>query len=106
MRPWQVSVGMTMVAFGVGTWLLLEELSYLQPFVMVVATDYGVVLGAYGALALVTVSGAAYVAARSLGLGDVGRKVSVMERSIRRGEGQDPELAAALQREAAGEYDE
>jgi hypothetical protein len=29
-----------------------------------------------------------------------------MERSIRRGEGQDPELAAALQREEAGEFDE
>ena len=106
MRPWRVSVGMTMVAAGVGVWLLLEELAYLQPYVAVVVADYGLVLAAYGALALVTVSGAAYVAARSLGLGDVGRKVSVMERSIRRGEGQDPELAAALQREAAGEYDE
>lgn len=106
MSPWRVSVGMTMVATGIGAWLLAEELSYLQPVAAVVATDYGLVLGAYGALGLATVAGASYVAARTLGLGDVGRKVSVMERSIRRGEGQDPELAAALQREAAGEYDE
>lgn len=97
---------MTMVVAGVGAWVLLEELSYLGPYAMVIATDYGLVLGAYGALVLVTVAGSTYVAARSLGLGDVGRKVSVMERAIRSGAGQDPELAAALQRDAAGEFDE
>ena len=95
-----------MVAAGLGALVLGEELAYLQPYLMVVATDYGVVLGAYGGLALALVAAASYMAARSLGLGDVGRKVSVMERSIRRGEGQDPELAAALQREEAGEFDE
>ena len=106
MRPWRVSVGMTMVVTGVAAWVLLEELAYLGPYAAVVVADYGLVLGAYGALALATVAGASYAAARVLGLGDVGRKVSVMERAIRRGEGQDPELAAALQREAAGEFDE
>ena len=37
-------------------------------------------------------------------LADLGRRVDLVEQSIRRGEG-DPELAAALQRDAAGECD-
>lgn len=103
MSPWKVSVGMTMVVIGVGAWLLLEELAYLQPYGAVIASDYGVYLAAYGGMALVTQAAAAYLAARVIGLGAVGRKVDVVERAIRRGD-QDPELADALARDAAGDY--
>ena len=47
-----------------------------------------------------------YVAARSMSLGAVGHKVDVVERAIRRGTGQDPELAEALARDEAGDYRE
>ena len=45
-------------------------------------------------------------AARSVSLGAVGRKVDVVELAIRRGTGQDPELAEALARDEAGDYSE
>ena len=103
MSPWKVSVGMTMVVIGVGAWLLLEELAYLQPYGAVIVTDYGLYLAAYGVMALATQAAAAYLAARVVGLGAVGRKVDVVEREIRRG-GQDPALAEALAREEAGDW--
>ena len=40
-----------------------------------------------------------YARARALGLADMGRKVDLVERSIRRGEA-DPELADTLRRKA------
>ena len=47
-----------------------------------------------------------YAVARSFSLGAVGRKVDVVERAIRRGTGQDPELAEALARDESGDYSE
>ena len=43
-------------------------------------------------------------AARAAGLAGLGRRVDLVERSIRRGEG-DPELAEALRRDAEGEWE-
>ncbi len=43
-----------------------------------------------------------YGAARAAGLADLGRRVDLVERSVRRGEG-DPELAEAVRRDAEGE---
>ena len=43
-------------------------------------------------------------AARAAGLADLGRRVDLAERSVRRGEG-DPELADALKRDAEGEWE-
>ena len=57
-------------------------------------------------LALVTLGSGVYAAARSVSLGAVGRKVDVVERAIRRGTGQDPELAEALARDESGDYSE
>ena len=51
-----------------------------------------------------TVAASVYIGARSVSLGAVGRKVDVVERAIRRGTGQDPELAEALARDEAGDY--
>jgi len=45
-----------------------------------------------------------YVAARAVSLGAVGRKVGVVERTIRRGGGEEPELAEALARDESGDY--
>ena len=40
------------------------------------------------------------------GLADLGRKVDLVERSIRRGAGGDPELAGQMQHQDRGEFDE
>ena len=106
MRPWRVAVGVTMTIGALGLWGLWAELWYLRPFWQVLLTDYGWYIGAHAGLALVTVAAGLYVAARSVSLGAVGRKVDVVEREIRRGTGQDPELAEALARDEAGDYSE
>ena len=45
-----------------------------------------------------------YSGARLMGLADMGRKVDLMERSIRRGEGGQSDLAEKLEQEERGEY--
>ena len=45
-----------------------------------------------------------YSAARALGLADMGRKVDLMERSIRRGEGGQTDLAEKLEQEDRGQF--
>ena len=56
------------------------------------------------ALALAAVLAALYAVARAAGLADLGRRVDLVERSVRRGEG-DPELARALKSDAEGDWD-
>ena len=45
-----------------------------------------------------------YATARALGLADSGVKVELMERSIRRGEGGQSELAEKLAQEERGQF--
>ena len=66
--------------------------------------DYGLVIALYLGLALATLAAVFYWAARALGLGDLGKKVGLVERSVRRGEG-DRELAEALQRDVEGKWE-
>ena len=58
----------------------------------------------YAGLAVLTLMFALYSGARLLGLADMGRKVDLMERSIRRGEGGQGELAGKMEQEERGEY--
>lgn len=97
-------MGLTVSATGVTAWALWTEAAYLLPYWQLVAARYGWYLATYGAIAVTTFAGAVYVAARAVSLGAVGRKVGVVERTIRRGAGEEPELAAALAREKAGDY--
>ena len=104
MRPWRVGVGITMVAAGLGMWALVVELAYLFPYLPVLVEDYGVYIGGQVTLILVTFALVVYATARAVSLGSVGRKLNVVERAIRRGSGQDPELARALARDESGDY--
>ena len=104
MQPWRVSAGLTTTLTGLVVLLLGSRLEYLAPFWRVILADYGVSIAAHLGLALMTVAAILYGAARSVGLADLGRKVDLVERSIRRGEG-DQSLAEALQRDAEGEWD-
>ena len=104
MQAWRVSVGLTVSVTGVALLLVGSRLDYLAPFWRVIVADYGASIAAHGGLALVTIAAIFYGAARAVGLADLGRKVDLVERSIRRGEG-DQELAGALQRDAKGVWD-
>ena len=104
MQPWKVSAGLTTTLAGLAVLLLGSRLEYLTPFWRVILADYGVSIAADLGLALATVATILYGTARAIGLADLGRKVDLVERSIRRGEG-DQSLAEALQRDAKGEWD-
>ena len=104
MQPWKISVGLTVTVAGLATIFLTGCLEYLAEFRRVILADYGLVIALYLGLALATLAAIFYSAARALGLGDLGKKVDLVERSVRRGEG-DRELAAALQRDAVGKWE-
>ena len=99
-----MGVGLTASAGALGVWALWVETAYLHPFWRVVAVDYGLYVAACFGMALAVFGTAAYLAARVVGLGAVGRKVDVVERAVRRGGGQDPALGEALARDEAGDY--
>ena len=69
-----------------------------------ILADHGVPIALHLALALAAVLAALYAVARAAGLADLGRRVDLVERSVRRGEG-DPELARALKSDAEGDWD-
>ena len=104
MQPWKVSAGLTTTLVRLVLLLLGPRLEYLVPFWRVVLSDYGVTIAAHLGLALMTIAAILYGATRAVGLADLGRKVDLVERSIRRGEG-DQGLAKALQREGEGKWD-
>ena len=103
MQPWRVSAGLTAALAGLAILLLGSRLEYLAPFWRVIFADYGASIAVYLGLVLVTIAAILYGVARAVGLADLGRKVDLVERSIRRGEG-DQELAAALHCDAEGHW--
>ena len=87
MQPWKISVGFTVIILAVAAMVGGEHFAYLQPHLQIIVTDYWMPVAWYGGLAVVTLLAVIYAAARALGLADMGLKVDLMERSIRRGGG-------------------
>ena len=104
MQPWKVSVGLTAAAAGITLILYGESFPYLSPFWNVIIADYWLPITLHLSLAILTFASIVYAAARAIGLGDLGKKMGLMERSLRRGSG-DRELAAALKRDDKGEWE-
>ena len=104
MQPWKISAGLTAAIAGSAMILVGPRLEYLSPFWPVILADYGVLLSLHLAFALATVAAAIYAVARATGLADLGRRVDLAERSVRRGEG-DTDLTEALRRDAEGDWD-
>ena len=104
MQPWKISAGLSATVAGSAALLAGPRLDYLAPFRQVILADHGISIGLHAALALAAVAAAIYAAARAAGLADLGRRVDLVERSVRRGEG-DPGLADALKNDAEGEWD-
>ena len=104
MQPWRISAGVSAALAGSAVLLGGPRLEYLAPYWGVILREYGLWTALNAALALAGVAAALYSAARAAGLADLGRRVDLAERSVRRGEG-DPELADALRRDAEGEWE-
>ena len=104
MQPWKISVGLTATILALALMLAGESFSYLAPYFWIIAADYWMPVAWYGGLAVVTLLAAIYSAARALGLADMGLKVDLMERTIRRGAGGQTELAEKLGQEDRGHF--
>ena len=98
MQPWKISAGLTAAIAGAALLLGGSRLHYLGPFWPAILAEHGVALALHAALAA-----AIYAVARTTGLTDLGRRVDLAERSVRRGEG-DPDLNDALKRDAEGDW--
>ena len=106
MQPIAVALGLTVTVLALTALLVGPAFVYLAPHGRVLLWQYWPALTAYGALAVVSFVVALYATARAAGLADLGRKVDLVERSIRRGAGGDPDLAAQLQQQDRGDFEE
>ena len=104
MQPWKISVGFTAIILAVAAMVGGEHFAYLQSHFQIIAVDYWMSLAWHGGLAIVSLMAVIYAAARALGLADLGLKVDLMERSIRRGGGGTTELAKKLGQEERGQF--
>ncbi len=103
MQPWRISAGLTAAIAGSAFLVAGSRLDYLGPFWSTILSDHGLRLALHAALALAAFAAAVYGVARATGLADLGRRVDLAERSVRRGEG-DPDLTDALRRDAEGDW--
>ena len=106
MQPWKISAGRDSPprSRGLPCCSPGPHLEFLAPFWTVILSDYGVLIALHLGLALTAALAAIYAVARAAGLADLGSRVDLVERSVRRGEG-DPGLADALKRDADGEWE-
>ena len=104
MQPWKISAGLTAALAGAAVLLAGSRLEYLAPFWPVILADHGVEVAFHLALGLAGVAATIYAVARTAGLSDLGCRVDLAERSVRRGEG-DPGLSDALRRDAEGDWE-
>ena len=104
MDPGRFCVGMTIVVLALTCALLATRFDYLGEFWIVLRADHALRLVLMGAAWASCVVAGTYQLARVLVLGEVGQRVGLLERAMRRGQGGDPELRRALDREETGEY--
>ncbi len=104
MQPWKISAGLTAAIAGSAFLLGGSRLDYLAPLWPLILARHGVTVGLNAALAVMTVAAVIYGIGRATGLADLGSRVDLAERSVRRGEG-DRDLADALRRDAEGDWE-
>ena len=106
MQPWKISIGFTAIILAAALMLAGDDFAHLEPHLRIIAIEHWKPIAWYGGVAVVTLAMTIYAAARALGLADVGRKVDLMERALRRGEQGQTELAAKLESEDRGRFPE
>lgn len=104
MQPWKISAGLTAAIAGSAFLLAGSRLDYLAPYWRLILAEHGIMLGLRLSLALAAVAAAIYGVARATGLADLGSRVDLAERSVRRGEG-DQDLTGALRSDDEGDWE-
>ena len=104
MQPWKISAGLTAALAGSALLLGGARLDYLvAPHWPAILAEHGVELALHAMLALTAAAATIYVVARATGLADLGSRIDLAERSVRRGEG-DPGLEDALRQDEEGDW--
>lgn len=103
MHTWRISFGVTLSLAAVLAFYASSRLDFLAPHGRFVAQEYWLPIVIYTFLAAATFMVALAAVLRRLGLHDTGRKVDLVERSLRRGEG-DPDLTRRLTDQEQGEF--
>ena len=103
MQPWKISAGLTAALAGSAFLLGGSRLDYLAPHRPAILAAHGVRLALHAVLALTVVAATIYVVARATGLADLGSRVDLAERSVRRGDG-DADLEDALRQDEEGAW--
>ena len=103
MKPIFVGIGITAVLGGLAVLLLGPQLDFLSPWWGAILRAYWLTLSLHAAAALLTSIVVFYALARVAGLADLGRRLDLVERGIRRGSG-DADLQRALERSDDGVY--
>ncbi len=103
MTPNRVALGLSLVLWSLALFAFMERMEWMRPHLGLVLGEYGVLLGAYLLAAALTLYAGLYWAGRWLGIGDLGRKMDVLEAGLQRDAPHDRELAEALARQRRGE---
>ena len=103
MQPWKISAGLTAALAGSAFLVGGSRLEYLAPHWPAILAEHGIRLALHAVLVLTAVAATTYVVARATGLADLGSRVDLAERSVRRGEG-DPGLEDALRQDDEGDW--
>ena len=103
MHPWRISFGVTVAATALAVFVAAPHFDYLSPYRRLIVTQYWWPITLYAGGAFLTLAIVIAGILRRLGLYDIGRKVDLAERSLRRGPG-DPELARRLAEQEQGDF--
>ena len=103
MKPIFFGIGVTAAWAGLAVLLVGPRLDFLSPWWGTIFRAYGLTLALHVGALLVTSIVVFYALARVAGLADLGRRVDLVERGIRRGSG-DRDLQHALERSDQGVY--
>ena len=103
MTPNRLALGLSMVAWAVMAGVFMERMDWMRPHMGLLLEGYGYWIGAYLAAAAICLYAAIYRISRWLGIGDLGRKMDVIEAGLRSDSPHDVALAKALQRQRTGE---
>ena len=103
MTPNRFALGLSIVAWGVLAGLFMQHMEWMRPHMGLVLGEYGDRIAAYLAAAGVCLYAGIYRTARWLGIGDLGRKMDVLEVGLRSDSPHDQALARALARQRSGE---
>ena len=103
MTPNRFALGLSIVAWGVLAGLFMRHMEWMRPHMGLVLGEYGDRIAAYLAAAGVCLYAEIYRTARWLGIGDLGRKMDVLEVGLRSDSPHDQALARALARQRSGE---